>query len=87
MDDALFDLTSWKRSFTTAFRAFIHTSFLFLIILLLITIPSWILGLLGVDLSQVFSWLSVVAFVLAFFLAIFKVLDELRPGDIQFDMA
>lgn len=86
MDNALFDKESWKRAIGPAFRGFAYTMILYVGLFVLLIIPFYLIGLLGLDIGSIINPLMALGFVFAFFLAFFKVLDEERPGAVQFKM-
>ena len=87
MDNALFDKESWKRSFAPAFRVFAYTTIIYTLLFLIIMLPYFLLSLIGLDISALVTPLMAIGFVMGIFVAFFKVLDEMRPGDIPLQMA
>ncbi|MCY3411062.1 MAG: hypothetical protein INQ03_05420 [Candidatus Heimdallarchaeota archaeon] len=88
MSGGILDYSSWKRAFTPAFRAFAYFTMIYLIQFVILYLIIWILSAFVPEeiVSFLYSTISVVIIVFAFFLAFFKVLDEDRPGDIQLNM-
>lgn len=82
MSSNALDKESWKRAWGPATRTFGYITGIYVLIFLIINVPVYILLSLGAPavLGEVANYIMVLAFVFAFFLAFFKVLDEERPG-------
>ncbi len=74
----MLDFPSWRRAWTPALRAFGYVAVLYVLLLLFIVFPIFIIVSLGAPtlISQLTGTLIPIFMLLLLFLAIFKVLDE-----------
>ncbi|MDH5401147.1 MAG: hypothetical protein OEZ01_03940 [Candidatus Heimdallarchaeota archaeon] len=89
MSQGLLDFKGWKRAATPAFRTLAYMAALYTVIYIVIIAPVYFAVLLGapqVLWDEYIGPIAMILIVFVTFLAIFKVLDEERPGDIPLKM-
>ena len=83
MSQGLSDLESWRRAWGPAMRTFGYISALYVLTILFIGLPAYVLVSLDIApevISSISTLLTVILMIFSIFLAFFKVLDEERPG-------
>ena len=90
MDSAFFDKDSWKRALKPAIRVFVYTTMIYVPVYIISLILLYLIQVMTGDVNTavVVSGYFLAVFVLfGFTISIFKVFEEQRPGEIQFDMS
>ena len=87
MSSSIIDWAGWRRAWGPALRCIGYLAAIYTISFIILIIPTVLISAAGgPDLGSFAISLFSLAFVFGFFLAIFKVMDEQRPGEIPLDM-
>lgn len=89
MDSAFLDKESWKRALRPTIRVVIYTTMIYVFIFIIGIILFWLVNLITGDptvSASMVNMFTLLFLLIGFTLSIFKVMDEDRPGEIQFEM-
>ena len=89
MDSAFLDKESWRRALRPTIRVVIYTTIIYVFIFIIGLILFWLINSITGDpavSANMVSMFGLLFLLIGFALSIFKVLDEDRPGEIQFEM-